>query len=75
MAGLIFLGTYALWLIYCFKSSSFTPAINALKQSLEAIKRDEINFHKKKINDFDVDQAEAITSRFIQKITIKKVLW
>lgn len=51
----------------------FTPAINALKQSLEAIKRDEINFHKKKINNFDVDQAEAITSRFIQKITTQFV--
>ncbi|CAL2065226.1 glutamyl-tRNA reductase [Tenacibaculum platacis] len=51
----------------------FTPAINALKQSLEAIQRDEINFHKKKINNFDVDQAEAITSRFIQKITTQFV--
>lgn len=51
----------------------FTPAINALKESLEAIQRDEINFHKKKINNFDVDQAEAITSRFIQKITTQFV--
>lgn len=51
----------------------FTPAINALKQSLEAIKNDEINFHKKKIDNFDVDQAEAITSRLIQKITTQFV--
>jgi len=26
-------------------------------------------FHKKKINNFDEEQAEVITSRFIQKIT------
>ncbi len=47
----------------------FVPAINALKQSLESIQQNEINFHKKKINNFDEEQAEAITSRFIQKIT------
>ncbi|CAA0202596.1 glutamyl tRNA reductase [Tenacibaculum maritimum] len=51
----------------------FTPAINALKQSLEAIQQDEINFHKKKIKDFDETQAEVITSRFIQKITTQFV--
>lgn len=46
-----------------------TPAINALKQSLKSIQNDEIDFHKRKIKDFDVEQAEIITSRFIQKIT------
>ncbi len=51
----------------------FTPAINALKQSLEAIQQDEINFHKKKIKDFDEEQAKVITSRFIQKITTQFV--
>jgi glutamyl-tRNA reductase len=51
----------------------FTPAIAALKESLEIIKKDEINFHKKKINNFDVDQAEILTSRFIQKITTQFV--
>ncbi len=50
-----------------------TPAINALKESLEAIKKDEINFHKKKIDGFDEDQAELLTSRFIQKITTQFV--
>jgi glutamyl-tRNA reductase len=29
------------------------PAINALKESLEAIQKDEINFQKKKIKNFD----------------------
>ena len=51
----------------------FTPAINALKQSLEVIQQNEINFHKKKINNFDEEQAAAITSRFIQKITTQFV--
>lgn len=51
----------------------FTPAINALKQSLEEIQQNEINFHKKKIENFDVEQAEVITSRFIQKITTQFV--
>lgn len=50
-----------------------TPAINALKESLEAIKKDEINFHKKKIDGFNEDQAELLTSRFIQKITTQFV--
>ena len=51
----------------------FTPAINALKQTLEEIQQNEINFHKKKITNFDEAQAEAITSRFIQKITTQFV--
>lgn len=51
----------------------FTPAINALKQSLEVIQQDEIAFHKKKIKDFDEEQASLITSRFIQKITTQFV--
>ncbi len=51
----------------------FTPAINALKQSLKTIQQGEIAFHKKKIKDFDETQAEVITSRFIQKITTQFV--
>ena len=49
------------------------PAINALKDSLEAIKKDEINFQKKKIKNFDETQAEILTNRFIQKITTQFV--
>ncbi|MCI2229528.1 glutamyl-tRNA reductase [Polaribacter sp. MSW13] len=52
---------------------SFTPAIAALKLSLENIKKDEINFQKKKIVNFDENQAEILTSRFIQKITTQFV--
>ncbi len=51
----------------------FTPAIAALKESLEVIKKDEINFQKKKIINFDENQAEILTSRFIQKITTQFV--
>ena len=51
----------------------FTPAINALKQSLESIQQNEIAFHKKKLKNFDETQAEIITSRFIQKITTQFV--
>jgi len=51
----------------------FTPAISALKKSLETIQQNEIAFHKKKIKNFDEDQATAITSRFIQKITTQFV--
>ena len=51
----------------------FTPAIAALKKSLEIIKKDEINFQKKKITNFDENQAEVLTSRFIQKITTQFV--
>lgn len=51
----------------------FTPAINALKQSLRVLQENEINFHRKKIKNFDVEQAEIITSRFIQKITTQFV--
>ncbi len=47
------------------------PAINALKESLESIQKDEINFHKKKIKNFDETQAEILTNRFIQKITTR----
>ncbi|QTE22768.1 glutamyl-tRNA reductase [Polaribacter cellanae] len=51
----------------------FTPAIAVLKESLESIKNDEINFQKKKIINFDENQAEILTTRFIQKITTQFV--
>ncbi|SDX48251.1 glutamyl-tRNA reductase [Lutibacter oricola] len=51
----------------------YIPAVNALKESLQTIQKDEINFHSKKIKGFDVEQAEVITSRMIQKITTQFV--
>ena len=51
----------------------YTPAITALKNSLENIKNDEIKFQRKKIPNFDEHQAEIISSRIIQKITTQFV--
>lgn len=51
----------------------FTPAIKTLKESLEAIQRDEINYHRKKLVNFDEEQAEVLTNRLIQKITTQFV--
>ncbi|WP_010136819.1 glutamyl-tRNA reductase [Ochrovirga pacifica] len=51
----------------------FTPAVNALKLSLQSIQEDEINFHQKKIEGFNTEHAEQITSRLIQKITTQFV--
>lgn len=49
----------------------YIPAVNALKTSLLGMQNDEINFHSKKIKDFNIEQAEAITSRMINKITTR----
>lgn len=51
----------------------FTPAVNALKSSLQAIQKDEINFHMKKVDGFNPEHAEQITNRMIQKITTQFV--
>lgn len=51
------------------KNRKFAPTILALKEKLNAIKDAELNFQSKKINDFNEEQAEIISSRIIQKIT------
>lgn len=47
----------------------FAPTIHALKTRLEQIKDGEIDYHRKKYENFDSEQAEVITMRIIQKIT------
>lgn len=47
----------------------FAPTIHALKAKLNAIKDTELNLQRKKISNFDEEQAEIITARIIQKIT------
>lgn len=47
----------------------FAPTIHALKQKLNNIKTSELNFQRKKISNFDEEQAEIISTRIIQKIT------
>jgi len=47
----------------------FAPTINALKNKLNSIKDNELDFQRKKISNFDEVQAEIISQRIIQKIT------
>nr|WP_299382411.1 glutamyl-tRNA reductase [Allomuricauda sp.] len=51
------------------ETRKFAPVINALKDKLNTMKAEEIDFQSKKISDFDQDQAELISGRIIQKIT------
>jgi len=51
------------------KQRKFAPTIHALKAKLNSIKEGELNFQRKKISNFDEEQAELISERIIQKIT------
>lgn len=51
----------------------YVPAVNALKESLKTIQNDELNFHAKKIDNFNAEHAEQVTNRMIQKITTQFV--
>jgi glutamyl-tRNA reductase len=51
------------------KSRKFAPTIHALKEKLNTIKKNELSFQRKKITNFDEEQAEIISNRIIQKIT------
>ena len=51
------------------KQRKFAPTIHALKAKLNSIKEGELNFQRKKISNFDEEQAELISTRIIQKIT------
>jgi glutamyl-tRNA reductase len=51
------------------KQRKFAPTIHALKAKLNAIKEGELNVQRKKIANFDEEQAELISGRIIQKIT------
>lgn len=47
----------------------FAPTIHALKEKLNSIKDTELSFQRKKLSNFDEEQAEIISKRIIQKIT------
>lgn len=47
----------------------FAPTITALKEKLNDIKTSELAFQRKKLVNFDEQQAEIISNRIIQKIT------
>ena len=51
------------------KNRKFAPTIHALKEKLNSIKEGELNFQRKKMANFDEEQAELISNRIIQKIT------
>jgi glutamyl-tRNA reductase len=51
------------------KQRKFAPTIHALKAKLNNIKEGELNFQRKKLANFDEEQAELISARIIQKIT------
>lgn len=49
----------------------FSPAINALKESLETIRKNEINIHMRKHEHFTSGDLDKITSRLMQKVVRK----
>ncbi|MFY8008497.1 MAG: glutamyl-tRNA reductase [Flavobacterium sp.] len=51
------------------KQRKFAPTIHALKEKLNSIKEGELNVQRKKLANFDEEQAELISARIIQKIT------
>jgi glutamyl-tRNA reductase len=51
------------------KQRKFAPTIHALKAKLNSIKDGELNVQRKKLANFDEEQAELISARIIQKIT------
>ena len=51
------------------RNRKFIPTIHALKEKLNSIKDGELNFQRKKLANFDEEQAELISNRIIQKIT------
>lgn len=51
------------------KGRKYAPTIHALKAKLQSIKEIEMAYQRKKMNNFDEDQAEIISNRIIQKIT------
>ena len=51
------------------ETRKFAPVIKALKKKLKTMKEEEIDFHSRKLQDFNSQQAEMVSERIIQKIT------
>lgn len=51
------------------ETRKFAPVIKALKRKLKTMKEEELDFHSKKLADYNEEQAELISDRIIQKIT------
>ncbi|APG60864.1 glutamyl-tRNA reductase [Christiangramia salexigens] len=50
------------------ETRKFAPTIKALKKKLKLMKDAELDFQRKKISDFNDEQAEIVSNRIIQKI-------
>ena len=50
------------------ETRKFAPTIKALKAKLKMMKDAELDFQRKKISDFNDEQAEIVSNRIIQKI-------
>ncbi|MUP45199.1 glutamyl-tRNA reductase [Gramella sp. BOM4] len=57
-------GDFNRWL----ETRKFAPTIKALKKKLKSMKDAELDFQRKKISDFNDEQAEIVSNRIIQKI-------
>jgi glutamyl-tRNA reductase len=55
--------------IQWLETRKFAPVIKALKKKLRSMKDEELDYHSKKLSDFNSDQAAVISDRIIQKIT------
>ena len=51
------------------ETRKFAPVIKALKKKLNTMKEEELDYHSKKLSDFNSEQADVISDRIIQKIT------
>lgn len=58
-------GEFITWL----ETRKFAPTIKALNDKLKSLKDAEIDYQRKKFQDFNEEQAEILSSRIIQKIT------
>ncbi len=56
---------FTLWL----ETRKFAPVIKALKKKLKTMKEEELDFQSKKLADYNMEQADIISERIIQKIT------
>jgi len=51
------------------ETRKFAPTIKALKQRLEEIQSEEIDFQRKNVSNFNEEQAVLLSGRIVQKIT------
>jgi glutamyl-tRNA reductase len=55
--------------IQWLETRKFAPVIKALKKKLKLMKEEELDFQSKKLADYNMEQADIISDRIIQKIT------